>query len=221
MLILDLVCSKYHKVIWRSQPLANWYHRGNIVLAASVLFSSNTFAKIAKYFSLANIPWISESRYYTLQRNFFFGIANEAWLSEQEIVLSQNNSSYGKLLSGDERCNSPGYSAKYLTYSLLDQCTGRIIAMSVTQCTETGSSNIIEKAGFIKVLIEIDKKQIQVTQITTGRHIQIKKYMRGERPDICHQFDIWHVSKNIKQKKFKGIEEKVVLHFDKVVKINL
>ena len=207
-LIFDLVCSKYHKVIWRSQPLANWYHRENIVLAASVLFSSNTFAKIARYFSLANIPWISESRYYTLQRNFFFGIANEAWLSEQEIVLTQNNSSSGKLLSGDGRCDSPGNSAKYLTYSLLDQCNGKIIAMSVTQCTETGSSNKMEKTGFIKVLNEIDKKQIQVTQITTDRHIQIKKYMREERPDICHQFDVWHVSKNIKQKILNASKKK-------------
>ena len=161
-------------VIWRSQPLAYWYHQGNIVLAASVLFSSNTFAKIGKYFSLANVPWISESRYDTLQRNFVFGIANEAWLSEQEIVLTQNNSSSGKLLSGDGRCDSPGYIAKYLTYTLLDQCTKKIIAMSVTQCAETGSSDKMEKAGFIKVLNE--------------------KYMREERPDICH------VSKNIKQK---------------------
>ena len=207
-LIVDLVCSKYHKVISRSQPLANWYHRENIVLAASVLFSSNTFAKIAKYFSLANIPWISESRYYTLQRNFFFGFANEAWLSEQEIVLTQNNSSSGKLLSGDGRCDSPGYSARYLTYSLLGQCTGKIIAMSVTQCTETGSSNKMEKAGFIKVLNKINKNQIQVTQITTDRHMQIKKYMREELPDICHQFDIWHVSKNIKQKILKASKKK-------------
>ena len=31
------------------------------------------------------------------------------------------------------------------------------------------------------------------------RHIQIKKYMREERPEINHQFDIQHVYKNINQ----------------------
>ena len=32
--------------------------------------------------------------------------------------------------------------------------------------------------------------------------------MRAERPDICHQFDIWHVSKNIKQKILKASKKK-------------
>ena len=179
-LIVDLVCIESHKNVWRSQPLNNWYHRGNIILVASVLFSSNTFAKIAKYFSLANIPWVSESRFYALQRNHFFGVANEAWVSEQNRLLAEDSSTSGKNLSGDGRCDSPGYNAKYLTYSMLDQATGKILAMSVTQCTETGNSNRMEKTGFIKVVNEIENRNVKIKQMTTDRHIQIKKYMKEE-----------------------------------------
>ena len=36
--------------------------------------------------------------------------------------------------------------------------------------------------------------------MTTDRHKQIRSYLKKERPDIVHQFDIWHVGKNIKKK---------------------
>ena len=39
-------------------------------------------------------------------------------------------------LSGDGRCDSPGHNAKYLTYSLMDKFTNRILAFSLTQVTE-------------------------------------------------------------------------------------
>ena len=47
--------------------------------------------------------------------------------------------------------------------------------MPVTQCTETGSLNRMEKAIFVK-----EREKINVTQVTTDRHIQIKKYVREE-----------------------------------------
>ena len=39
-------------------------------------------------------------------------------------------------LSGDGRCDSPVYNAKYLTYSLINQKTNEIIVFSITQVTE-------------------------------------------------------------------------------------
>ena len=44
-------------------------------------------------------------------------------------------------LSGDGRCDSPGYNAKYLTHSLMNQKTNEIIAFSVTKVTEAANSN--------------------------------------------------------------------------------
>ena len=34
-------------------------------------------------------------------------------------------------LRGDGRCDNPGHNAKYLTYSLMDKNTSRIVAFSV------------------------------------------------------------------------------------------
>ena len=63
-------------------------------------------------------------------------------------------------LSGDGCGNSPGYKAKHLTYSLINQETNEIIAFSITQVTETGNSNCMEKLGFQKMLNEVREKGI-------------------------------------------------------------
>ena len=61
-------------------------------------------------------------------------------------------------LSGDDWGNSPGYKAKHLTYSLINQETNEIIAFSITQVTETGNSNCMEKLRFQKMLNEVREK---------------------------------------------------------------
>ena len=73
------------------------------------------------------------------------------------------------------------------------------MAMSLTQVTEAGNSNRMEKFGFIKLLTEIKSKHLSVKQLATDRHIQIKKCLREEEKDIDHQFDVWHFAKNIKK----------------------
>ena len=66
----------------------------------------------------------------------------------------------------------------------------------------------MEKLCFIKALNELEENNLVISQITTDRHIQIKKYMREGRPEISHQFDIWHVCKNIKQKLLAASKKK-------------
>lgn len=145
------------------------------------------------------IPWITKTQYYSLQ-NTLFKVVNEAWIKEQNS-LSSFVDSQPLFVSGDGRCDSPGHNAKYMTYSLLDQKVGKVITISLTQVTEVGGcSNNMEKLGLIKVLTELDKKNMTVQQLTTDRHLQIGKYIREERVDIDHQFDVWHFSKSVKSK---------------------
>ena len=50
-----------------------------------------------------------------------------------------------------------------------------------TQVTETGNSNSMEKTGFEKALKSLKDKGIIPEQITTDRHVQIKKYLNEEQ----------------------------------------
>jgi len=50
-------------------------------------------------------------------------------------------------LSGDSRCDSPEYSAKYATYSLMDSATDLILQYSLVHVSKTSSSVVMEKEG--------------------------------------------------------------------------
>ena len=66
----------------------------------------------------------------------------------------------------------------------------------------------MEKYGFQKALHGIEARDVNIKQITKDRHVQIKKFMREEHPNINHQFDIWHVCKNIHKKLSKAAKKK-------------
>ena len=99
------------------------YYQDNIRVAASVLFSSNTFKKMKKYFELAAIPFVSKLSFYRIQCKCLFGAANEAWLNEQGGILNAIKKGNSCCLSGDARYDSLGHNGKYLAYSFLDQAS--------------------------------------------------------------------------------------------------
>lgn len=56
-------------------------------------------------------------------------------------------------LSGDERCDSPGHNAKYLTYFFTDKRDKTSLTCSLIQVSDVGNSNRMEKKmGFKKSL---------------------------------------------------------------------
>ena len=125
-------------------------------------------------------------------------------------------------LAGDGRCDSPGYNAKYGTYSFIDPETNKVIDFVLINVSQASSSVVMEKMGFVELLERIENFGLNIRSITTDRHIQIRAYLSKNRKDIIHQFDIWHVSKSVKKKlvkKAKGCDalnnwiKSVINHF--------
>ena len=59
-------------------------------------------------------------------------------------------------VSGDDRCDSPGYNAKYCTHSIMDQSSSEKLHFHIVNVAETGTSAAMEKYGLMKVLHKID-----------------------------------------------------------------
>ena len=72
LLTVKTVCINGHKNIWKSQPSFKSQWLGNIRMSAAILFSANTFTRIAEYFRLADIQWIGKTRYYAFQKKVSF-----------------------------------------------------------------------------------------------------------------------------------------------------
>ena len=59
-------------------------------------------------------------------------------------ILEEVKEKGPRYFCGDGRCH-PGDNAKYLTYSFMDKNTNKIVAFSLTQVSEAGNSNRMEK----------------------------------------------------------------------------
>ena len=115
-------------------------------------------------------------------------------------------------LNGDGHCDSPGHNAKYGTYTLMDDDSGKVVAFSVVQVSEVTSSNAMEKEGFKRCIESLEGDRVEIDRIATDRHVSISSFMNKERAQINHQYDVWHLSKWVVKKltskaQQKGCEE--------------
>lgn len=74
-------------------------------------------------------------------------------------------------------------------------CVCAILFSLSPQSNECGGSAKMEKEGLIRSLDFLEKSAVKVASIVTDRHSQIQKFLRIERNDIEHFYDVWHVAK--------------------------
>ena len=96
------------------------------MVAAVIHFCGLTFTGISNLAKLLNLAVFSESSFHRLQKEYLFPVIHTNYVMQQDTVLEflrGNNLQ----LSGDGRCDSPGYSDKYCTYSLMDSASDFIL----------------------------------------------------------------------------------------------
>ena len=86
-----------------------------------------------------NLAVFSERYFYRLQKEYLYPVVHTNYVRQQEAVIEylRGNQLH---LSGDGRFDSPGYSAKYGTYTLMDSATNVILDYSLVQVLEVSSS---------------------------------------------------------------------------------
>ena len=99
---------------------------GNLLVPAAILFSGSTFTGFSSMAEILNLPMVSESYFYKIQKEYLYPVVHSTYLLQQEAVLAFLKDE-GLHLSGDGRCDSPGYSAKYCTYSIMDSVSDLIL----------------------------------------------------------------------------------------------
>ncbi|XP_054927727.1 uncharacterized protein [Dermacentor andersoni] len=195
-------CPRGHEHMWASQPLLGMKPKGNVDLSAAILFSGSSVAGTLRMMRLMGVQVISDQTFFSYQKAYLFPAVTAVWDEHQKGLLAAAGDSSLELC-GDGRCDSPGHSAKYLTYSFLCPGTGKIIHTEQIQVKESAqiqASSQMEKEGLIRGLQFLCDQGISIRSLTTDRHTAIKKYMRLHCPATKHQFDVWHVAKGIRRK---------------------
>ncbi|XP_056425796.1 uncharacterized protein LOC130367402 [Hyla sarda] len=208
MFSLHVKCNKGHiRKLWKSQPLVNNTPAGNVLLSAATVVSGNSISKIFTFLKFLNMLSIGRSTFFNHQNNFIFPGIDKQWQKEQKSVIDKLKLAPAYLI-GDGQCDSPGFSAKYCTYTLMDAVTKKICAFTVEQLTPTTTSVSLEKMAFKKTLEELIEKDLHIAKIATDRHVSIRKILREQYPYIEHQFDVWHLAKSVGNKIAAGAKNK-------------
>ena len=131
-------CPNGHVLNWQSQPMVKGMAAGNLLLSAAILLCGLTFTGIANLADVFNVVKFGETYFYKLQKEYLYPVVHTNYVMQQEAVIEYliGNKLH---LSGDGCCDSPGDSAKYGTYSLMDSATDLILDCSLVQVTETGT----------------------------------------------------------------------------------
>ncbi|XP_040076759.1 uncharacterized protein LOC115331657 [Ixodes scapularis] len=201
LLVVRTSCPAGHTNRWDSQPHINGRGKGNLLLISLLLFTGASPTRTLRLFQLMNIQVFSKKTYFNYQRAILVRAVEEVWRDEQEKLMEELRDQPLDL-AGDGRCDSPGFSAKYLTYSLHVPSVNKILhfeQIQVGECEVVRCSGHMEKEGLVRSLAFTRENLLTVHSLATDRHRSIGKHMREKEPAILHYFDVWHVSKSVKK----------------------
>ena len=131
----------------------------------------------------------SHTFFYKVQKTLLFPTINSVYKNYRSNIIDICTSRTINNFIGDGHSDSPGYSAKYGTYSLMNTDINKIVDIFVVHVSTAGNSSRMEKKGLQTLLERLNN--IKFTTLTTDRHVQIR--------DFLHQFDVWHFGKSIKK----------------------
>jgi len=191
-------CSHGHVYFWDSQPCHGSMPLGNLLLSACIFFSGVSPVRILNSLRFANIPVMNIRTYNRIQSSYLVMAVKKVWQTTQADLLQSKS---GKLcnVAGDGRCCSPGHTAKFCSYTVMDIDDSKILDVQLIQVNEVNSSYAMELEGLKRCLTFL-LQYLNITSITTDRHCSVQKYLRETFPQFIHYFDIWHIAKSVRKK---------------------
>lgn len=184
------MCINHHVSKWATQPMINWKAAANLLLSAAVFFSGCKASKFFRALRSVGVACSSDKTHFRVQNAFLIPAVTKVWTHQQNVLFDE---AIGRPLrvAGDGRADSPGHSAKYGTYSLLD--------IELNKSNETKGSNHMELEGLKRTLQICEANGLEISTLFTERPSQIKAFTSKET-SIEHNFDCWHVAKMLKKK---------------------
>ena len=143
MIGFKIACHQGHEYTWHSQPYQNDMPLGNLLIAAALLITGCTFAKISAFAAALNLQLFSKTVFNWIQRTNLLPVIQETWENERRKAVAAVKRLGSVVLGGDARCDTPGHNAKFGSYTLMHsdgddghQGTRKIVSMKLVQVSE-------------------------------------------------------------------------------------
>lgn len=130
--VIDCNCNQPFK--WSSQPFSGTMPLGNLIIAGAVMFAGCSISKILTFFRHASIQCFSERTYSSIQNAYIVPTITDVWQMKQSDIIDEIRRNGNKVkLGGDARCCSPGHTAKYGSYSIMNLDNNKVVDVQLVQ----------------------------------------------------------------------------------------
>ena len=129
-----------------------------------------------------NLGFISSSTFDRIQKLSAIPAVQSFW-SDMKTVVHEVMKNEKVVLSGDGRNDSPGFSAQYCVYSLMEAVTKVIVDIEVKDKRETGGTSTVMEVAALKCLLERLVETMSIGELTTDASasvIAMVKKLKGE-----------------------------------------
>ena len=220
--VIDYRCCYGHSATWRSGKIFNRSTFLNIRISSAASMSGLGYSTLESFCRLLEIPLMSKPVFYSLTRKWLYPVIAKDFTTMRDKTIGELQSvTDGLVVCGDAQFDSPGYSAKYCTYTLMQCGTDKVVDFVAIQKGQYEGE--LEKQACEELLAKIVKEdKLKIKDFVTDAHAGIGKLMREEYPAVHHAHDIWHFGKSLRKKlvkvskkhpKISAWENSVVNHF--------
>ena len=119
---------------WDSQPFVKNQAAGNILLSAAILFSGALPTKFLRVLRNMGCVTIAERTFFEHQNSYLHLSISAVWEKHQALLLRELHREKRQLvIGGDGRADSPGHSAKFGSYTVMELKKEVVIDIQLVQ----------------------------------------------------------------------------------------
>ncbi|XP_033098348.1 uncharacterized protein LOC117102235 [Anneissia japonica] len=188
---------------WCNQPRHGQLFLFNILLSAAILVSGSCITKLLRALRFINIAVFSDRTFFYHQKWYLLPATSCIFAAQKEDNFQSEINA-----SGDMRCDSPGHTAKYGTYTIINADSQKVMHIEVVQKDECPNSSSMELEGLKRALAVLRGHGVEIKRFVSDRHSSVAAYLRDTVKTIIHYFDVWHIAKGIRKQILKVSKQK-------------
>ncbi|CAB3998828.1 Hypothetical predicted protein [Paramuricea clavata] len=134
MVVIKATCCNNHTFHWESQPEIVNKPAGNILIPSATVITGGSYESMKQFSNALNLNFVNKDQFYDVQDKIVFPVINNAYEKQRKDVIEtikKENTAVNLCVDG--RSDSPSRNAKYGTYTLMDEDSGKIIDFSLVQ----------------------------------------------------------------------------------------
>ena len=209
-------CNAGHTYKWCSSPVSGVGKYAipliNTLIAAYTFTTGMHIDQIVSFFEHLRCACPGRTSMHNLSGDVIHKVVYKYWLNMRASLLQARKESSSPLhIGGDGTYDSPGFSARYCNYVVMDLSTKHILDFfTAIKFQVKGGSAAMEPFAAKTCLLSLLEYGVTITSFTTDRCSTIASMMEKDPrlAAIRHEYDVWHFVKCVMKDIFKVCKTK-------------